>query len=387
VRNVPATARRHGAQAGRLALLFLAFPLWSWAEERWKIQFQYDKAQSTFDIRDLECPSAQRCIGAGAIVEKNGHEKGTALVTSDGGKNWSMVDVKEPPISLFFLNDSLGWMVTERGVWATEESGRSWKKLEGLKRGIVQVYFLDPSHGFAIGYPKAVFETKDAGKTWTKLAEADKPSTDPERTSYECISFSGQHGVIVGRVPPQEFGERPIWMDPALARFRRERQSTMVILETVDGGKHWESSVTSLFGRITQLRMTNDGYAVAVFAYENYYSLPSNVYKLKFGVKGAVNIFGEQDRAVTDVSLFPNGGAVLAAVQPPGRSNQVPIPGKLKMLRTSNLKVWEEMPVDYRAEAQRAVLAAPDAEHMWVATDTGMILSLVEAPSGSKDKR
>jgi len=46
------------------------------------------------------------------------------------------------------------------------------------------------------------------------------------------------------------------------------------------------------------------------------------------------------------------------------------------MLKSSNLKVWEEMPVDYRAVAQRATLAAPDEHHLWVATDTGMILAL-----------
>jgi len=46
------------------------------------------------------------------------------------------------------------------------------------------------------------------------------------------------------------------------------------------------------------------------------------------------------------------------------------------MLKSANLKVWEEMDVDYRAVAQRAMLAAPDSQHAWVATDTGMILTL-----------
>jgi hypothetical protein len=36
------------------------------------------------------------------------------------------------------------------------------------------------------------------------------------------------------------------------------------------------------------------------------------------------------------------------------------------------------MDVDYRAAAQRAILAAVDARHAWLATDTGMILSLVD---------
>ena len=35
------------------------------------------------------------------------------------------------------------------------------------------------------------------------------------------------------------------------------------------------------------------------------------------------------------------------------------------------------MPVDYKANARSLVLAGPDAEHQWAATDTGMILWLI----------
>jgi hypothetical protein len=34
------------------------------------------------------------------------------------------------------------------------------------------------------------------------------------------------------------------------------------------------------------------------------------------------------------------------------------------------------MPVDYRAEATATILAASDDKHLWMATDTGMILAL-----------
>jgi hypothetical protein len=69
--------------------LFLSLPFHIDAAERWKMQFYYNKDQSILDIRDLQCPSAQRCIAAGVVIEKNDHEKGTVLVTSDGGKQWS----------------------------------------------------------------------------------------------------------------------------------------------------------------------------------------------------------------------------------------------------------------------------------------------------------
>jgi hypothetical protein len=366
-----------------LVALLLLIPTILNAGERWKIQFDYDKADSSLNIRDLQCPSAQRCIAAGVIFDKSGHGKGAVVVSSDTGQHWSMVDVKEQPMSLFFLNDSTGWMVTDKGLWLTEESGRSWKKLEGLKKGILRVYFRDPLHGYAIGFPKTVLETSDGGRTWTKLAEAALPATDAEKTVYDCITFLGEHGVITGRVLKPQFGN-PIWMDPEKARYRRERQSETIILETMDGGKRWDSSTTSIFGHVTQLKLTPEKYAVALFEYDDYYALPSNVFILAFGRGAITKIFGEKDRAVRDLAVLPNGRTILAAVEPPGGSNQVPIPSKLKMLTSDNKKVWLEMDVDYRAVAQRALLAAPDEQHMWVATDTGMILGLLDTGNTSK---
>jgi len=38
------------------------------------------------------------------------------------------------------------------------------------------------------------------------------------------------------------------------------------------------------------------------------------------------------------------------------------------------LENWTEMSVDYRAVARRAMISGPDPQHVWVATDTGMIL-------------
>jgi len=67
-------------------------------------------------------------------------------------------------------------------------------------------------------------------------------------------------------------------------------------------------------------------------------------------------------------------------VEPSGRLNSLPIPGKVRMLRSTspNLDQWQEVPVDYRAVAGTVVLAGPDPDHLWAATDTGMILHLVK---------
>jgi hypothetical protein len=362
-------------RARQSLVLLLALPGLLAAAERWKIQYFYDKADSGLTIQDLKCPSTSHCVGIGSIEDRKGRAKGTLISTSDGGQHWSLADISDEPISLFFLNDSLGWMATTRGVLATNDGGQTWKKVEGLKKGILEVYFVSPLHGYAIGFPKAVFETANGGKKWTKLAAADKPQTGLEEVVYECISFHGQNGIIAGNATPLGADENPAWLNPKDVRLHRERKSTLVTLQTKDGGASWEPFTASAYGEISQLMIAKDGLVTALFEYHNYYALPSRVYKGKFGT-GMDVIFSERDRAVTDVALLADGGALIAAVEPPGSSNQVPIPGKLKMLRSGNLKVWEEMDVDYKAVAQRAILAAPDADHAWVATDTGMILTL-----------
>ena len=364
-----------------LLALFLALPLQ--ADQRWKIQFSYQKLDSSLELRDIQCPSAQRCIAAGVISEKSGRQQGVVILTSDGGRQWSQVDLKEHPVSLFFLNDSLGWMVTDHGVWSTSESGRSWTKLEGTK-GVVRVLFLDPNHGFAIGFPKAVYETTDGGKRWVKLAAAEQPPTDAKETVYNCIAFSGSHGVIIGNVMPPDDQRTPIWLDPDLARSRSEHQTKVAILETFDGGKKWEPGTLPIVGTLAQLKFASDGSAVLLVEYTNYFALPSSVYRTKLRHQAAEAIFQERDRAITDMAFFPDGSAILAGIETPGSSNQVPIPGKLKMFESANQKVWLEMESDYRATAQRAILAAVDAQHAWVATDTGMILSLIDTPNAAR---
>jgi len=362
------------------ALLALLVPF-ARAEERWKIQYFYDKPEAVFNIRDLACPSAQHCLAVGAIVDVKGHAKGALVSTSDGGAHWSQEDFSEEPVSLFLPNPGKGWLVTDRGIWMSAEGGRDWKKLEAMK-GIAQVYFLDESHGFAIGYPKAIYETTDGGQKWTKLAVAQTPASKADETIYDCIAFNGQQGAIVGRVLSDKDQRYPVWLVPNAEHVRKQKQSEMFLLETSDGGKTWKSSTNSVVGSITELRFLSDE-ALALVEYHDIYQLPSAVLKMKLGAPDSQVIFGERDRAVSDVAVLPGGGALIASVQPPGNTNQVPIPGKLKILRSENLKLWEEMVVDFRAEAQRAIIAAPDSKHAWVATDTGMILAL-QGENGSK---
>src|ERR1039457_6244588 len=346
------------------------------AAEKWRMQYYYDKDDSSISFVDIQCPSARRCVAAG-VQEEGKHVKGVVVVTSDGGATWQIVEVKEHPVSLFFLNENKGWMVTDHGIWQTEETGRTWKKLKDEK-DLQRVYFLDESRGWAIGAPKLVLETKDAGRTWAPLDAAEKAPTAPETTVYHWATFDGQRGVIIGAwTLPRNPRDLPDWMVPERARYRHQYPTVTILLQTADGGKTWTQISTSLEGTVTRFRYGAAGWGMALFEYPNSSELSSEVFKMDLGVKNT-RVYGDKSRAIRDLALLSGGDVILAAIERHGKSNDLPIPGKLKMMRSGSLETWIDMDVDYRAVATRASIAAVDPRNVWVATDTGMILKLTQ---------
>src|SRR5579872_3167350 len=95
------------------ALLAAGLALGQPPQPRWALQYFYDRDGKDLRITDLAFPSATRGIAVGAIVDREGRKpQFTALTTSDGGDHWSLVPLKEFPRSIFFLDDSTGWLVT-----------------------------------------------------------------------------------------------------------------------------------------------------------------------------------------------------------------------------------------------------------------------------------
>src|SRR5258706_4657369 len=148
----------------------LALPGQTKNEAGWNLQYFYDQEGKDLHITDLGFPSAKRGIAVGAIIDREGRKpQFTSLVTSDGGEHWVLTPLKEFPRSIFFLDESNGWMVTGEALWFTQEAGRSWtrigdqvranKKLADAPRGglILRVWFLDAQHGYASGLHKSVF--------------------------------------------------------------------------------------------------------------------------------------------------------------------------------------------------------------------------------------
>jgi hypothetical protein len=147
------------------------------------------------------------------------------------------------------------------------------------------------------------------------------------------------------------------------------------MLQTLDGGKSWRPEVASLFGQVRRIRQLPSGAGVVLFRYGAGFDWPSELYRVVPGQE-SVSAYRDKFRDVTDVLLFPDA-IYLAAIERTGNVPGAQLPGKLRMLRTTDLKSWQDMKVDYRAGGNNAILARSPSGRMWVATDSGMILHAV----------
>jgi hypothetical protein len=346
--------------------------------QRWQIQYFYDEDKSHLEIGDLQFPSATRGIAVGMIVSDKHSPQPTSLVTSDGGAHWQQLPLKEPPVSLFFLNESVGWLVTSKGVWQTLEMGKTWTKLPKPPREIYRVYFTDEQTGWAVGPKETVLETHDGGHKWAPLAAATNQPGDVHYSAYTWIAFATpQLGVITGwNIPPRNaFYQRPDWVDPQAALHRREASHLSYTLSTRDGGKTWHQSSTSLFGTVTRVRMTPSGGGLGLLEYGPGFRYPSEAYLLDWTAGKSRSLYHDARFAISDLWMTPDGTAYLAGNVPQGQLAGV-IPGRVQVLTSKDLAKWDPMEVDYRAEALQTFLAAPDKNNVWLATNTGMILKL-----------
>ena len=345
---------------------------------RWRMQYFYDQNKTELSLHDIQTPSAKRGFAIGTIHdERGGSRKPVAVVTSDGGAHWQTVKLDEPPVSLYFLSENLGWMVTTKGLWQTTEAGRNWRKLPKLPGQIFRVYFLDEKNGFAVGLKKKVFQTHDGAQTWSPVAAAAESPGNPDYSVYSWIAFaSPTRGIITGwNMPPRMEPQLPEWLDPEAAMNRRDVPHLSYSLQTVDGGKTWKADSASLFGQVTRVRFGSPalGFGLGLVEYAASFRYPAEAYRFDFRTGKSQTIYRDRKFAISDLWLGADGAAYLAGTQVLGQIRNV-VPSKVQVLRSTDFAIWTEMAVDYRAVAHRAILAMPDEKNLWMATDNGMIL-------------
>lgn len=358
-----------------VALLLALLAVTPVSAQRWKMQYFYDEEKTALTINDFVFPSAQYGLAVGYISEGK-RETPTQVLTTDGGQHWSLSTLKETPVSLFFLDDRVGWMVTTKGLWRTNETGRSWTKLPKVPGDLLRVCFTSEKDGYAVGIKKLVLETHDGGESWKPLKEAEDQPGDDKYSAYVWVDFANPKvGLITGtNNPPRRFGPMfPDWLDPQATLRMRELPHLSYSLATVDGGATWKARAGSLLGQTSRFRLYPGGKGIGLIEYSELSEIPSEVYIIDWRTAKSTLAYKDAKVNITDVWIDHDGTGYITGIEEPGRLRDI-IPGKVLILKSSDYKNWNAMPVDYRASAIRTMIAMPDANHRWVATDNGMIL-------------
>ncbi len=359
-----------------LTLAFAA-PL---SAQRWQMQYFYDQEKTALTINDFAFPSAKYGIAVGYIAEGK-QETPTQLLTSDGGEHWALSKLKEMPISIFFLDDSLGWMVTTKGLWRTTEAGKNWTKLPKVPGDILRVGFTSDKDGYAVGLRDLVLKTHDGAQTWSVVKEAADQPGDPKYSAYVWVAFANPKvGLITGtNNPPRRFAPYfPDWLDPAATLRMREVPHLSYSLVTLDGGETWRNKSTSLLGQTSRFRLNPKGQGIGLIEYSQLMSVPSEVYMINWRTSGgSESVYKDPKISITDLWMDSDKTAYLTGIEEPGRLRDI-IPGKVVVLTSRDFSKWDRMQVDYRASAIRTMIAGPDDQHHWLATDNGMILKLID---------
>lgn len=164
-----------------------------------------DKPEAAYQL-----PLVSQSVLTDIVRLANGHlvaigERGHIILSTDGA-NWqqTQVPVQANLNSVYFVDDSHGWAVGhDATILATTDGGQSWSLqqfLPELDKPLFDVYFKDQQNGFAVGAYGLFYSTQDGGNSWQQvwhasLANADDSAmlaelkeTDPEGYQQELSS-------------------------------------------------------------------------------------------------------------------------------------------------------------------------------------------------------
>ena len=344
------------------------------AAQSWRIEYSYDEAKSELSIQDIAFPTPTHGVAVGRIREGT-RERGVSLTTSDGGAHWKTSFLDEKPLSLFFLNESVGWMVTEKGLWRSAETGKGWVKLPKVPEIAIRVFFADEKRGWAACANKTVLATVDGGAHWVKVEEAAKQPGAAARAVFGWIAFATpEFGIVTGWDSPLRTDRLPEWLDPQWALTRREIPHLALMMETHDGGKTWKSSSASSFGKVTRVRFGGPGRGLGILTHSGSFQYPAEVFRILWPMGGSEIAYRDKDFCPNDAWVAPDGPAYIAGTVAFSKLLAY-VPQKVKVLKSNDFKNWTPIPVDYRAVAKQVTLAGAGGD-LWLATDNGMILKL-----------
>jgi len=102
-------------------------------------------------------------------------ERGRILLSDDDGHSWRFgaSPTETTLVSVFFVDDTHGWAVGHDAViLRSEDGGASWQQVyvaPDENAPLLDVWFRDAEHGWAVGAYGMALQTVDGGRSWERI--------------------------------------------------------------------------------------------------------------------------------------------------------------------------------------------------------------------------
>ena len=180
------------------------------------VYFGCSEDTAQFEWRQIESGTNTHLYGIHFVDAKHGWAVGTAgtvLSTVDGGTTWQAASVSKDTLTqVNFTTPNNGWLTSIGQVHYTASGGATWNVQHHIRSqsrppGILDIYFVSTTEGWAVGGKGTVLWTENGGGRWESLPDLST------KHLWGVHFVNREYGWIVG-----EEGE---------------------VLHTQDGGKRW----------------------------------------------------------------------------------------------------------------------------------------------------
>ena len=159
-----------------------------------------------FEWRQIESGTGEHLYGVHFVDAEHGWAVGTAgtiLSTVNGGMTWTGGSVaRETLTQVSFTTPNNGWLSSIGKVQYTGSGGASWRvqhQARGAGKrppGILDLYFVSTTEGWAVGGSGTILHTKDGGQSFGKIIETFQINI----FGVSILSIRNTDGLLVKRV-------------------------------------------------------------------------------------------------------------------------------------------------------------------------------------------